>query len=118
VSSDQYLQAQGIVTGDYQSYTGHGWYQTEIELTPEQLQGKVMLKFPGVFNEFWLYVNGQEVLHRPFKGLWWLSDYRFEVDVDLSGKLKPGKNTIVMRHYNPHHFGGMFRRPFLYAAKP
>lgn len=118
VSSDQYLQAQGIVTGDYQSYTGHGWYQTEIELTPEHLQGKVMLKFPGVFNEFWLYVNGQEVLHRPFKGLWWLSDYRFEVDVDLSGKLKPGKNTIVMRHYNPHHFGGMFRRPFLYAAKP
>lgn len=118
VVTDQYLQAQGIVTGEYQSYAGHGWYQTEIELKPEQLQGKVMLKFPGVFNEFWLYVNGQEVFHRPFKGLWWLADYRFEVDVDLSGKLKAGKNTIVIRHYNPHHFGGLFRRPFLYSAKP
>jgi len=35
--------------------------------------------------------------------------------VDLAGKLKPGKNLITLRINNPHHFGGMFRRPFLYA---
>ncbi|MDA1014479.1 MAG: hypothetical protein O3A00_08520 [Planctomycetota bacterium] len=49
--------------------------------------------------------------------MWWLNDYRFERDVDLSGKLKPGKNTIILRGNCEHHFGGMFRRPFLYAAK-
>jgi Domain of unknown function (DUF4838)/Glycosyl hydrolases family 2, sugar binding domain len=117
VRTDLYLQAQGVVTSDYQSYDGHGWYRTDIELTSEQLTKKVFLKFPGVFNEFWLYVNGQEVHHRPFKGLWWLADYRFEVDVDLTNKLQPGKNTLVIRHYNPHHFGGLFRRPFLYRPK-
>jgi len=117
VRSDLYLQAQGIVTKDYQSYTGYGWYRSEIDLSADQTTGKVMLKFPGVFNEFWLYVNGQEVAHRPFKGLWWLADYRFEFEVDLTGKLHAGKNVIVMRHFNPHHFGGMFRRPFLYRAK-
>ncbi len=118
VQTDLYLQAQGIVTSDYQSYVGHGWYRTEIELTPEQVSGNVFLKFPGVFNEFWLYVNGQEAFHRPFKGLWWLADYRFEADVDLTGKLQSGRNTIVIRHHNPHHFGGLFRRPFLYRTIP
>jgi hypothetical protein len=112
--ADVYAQAQGVVTADYQSYTGHAWYQADVELTAEQAGGKVRLRFPGLFNECWLYVNGGEVAHRPFKGVWWMNDYRFEWDVDLAGKLKPGKNSVVVRINNPHHFGGMFRRPFLY----
>ena len=32
VRSDLYLQAQGLVTKDYQSYTGHGWYNTTVKL--------------------------------------------------------------------------------------
>jgi hypothetical protein len=114
VKSDVYLQAQGIVTKDFQSYTGHGWYQTDVELTAEQTQGPIHLRFPGLFNECWLFVNDQEVAHRPFKGVWWLNDYRFEWDVDLAGKLQPGKNSLLVRVHNPHHMGGMFRRPFLY----
>ena len=116
VTSDLYLQAQGIITKDFQSYTGHGWYQADVELTAEQTQGPVHLRFPGLFNECWLYVNGQPVAHRPFKGVWWLNDYRFEWDVDLAGKLQAGKNSLVLRIHNPHHMGGMFRRPFLYRA--
>ena len=48
--------------------------------------------------------------------MWWVNDYRFEWDVDLTGKLKAGKNTIVLRLNNPHHMGGIWRRPFLYEA--
>ena len=114
--TDLYAQAQGIVTEDFQSYTGHLWYDTQIELTSEQIQGQVHLRFPGIFNECWLYVDGVEVGYRPFKGLWWLNDYRFEWDVDLTAKLKPGMNRLTVRLYNPHHFGGMFRRPFLYRV--
>lgn len=117
VRSDLYLQAQGILTPDYQSYTGYGWYQTDVELAAAQTEGKVHLKFPGLFNECWLYVNGEEVAHREFKGVWWMNDYRFEWDVDLAGKLKPGANSIVVRINNPHHMGGMFRRPFLWREK-
>jgi hypothetical protein len=118
VRSDLYLQAQGLVTPDFQSYTGHGWYRVEVSLTEAQTRGAVHLRFPGLFNECWLSVNGKQVAHRPMKGVWWLNDYRFEWDVDVNGKLKPGANTIVLRIHNPHHFGGMFRRPFLYRAKP
>lgn len=116
VNTDLYLQAQGLVTEDYQSLTGHGWYNTTIELTPEQVKGDVHIRFPGIFNETWLYVNGKEVDHRELRAMWWYNDYRFEWDVDLAGHLKAGENTIVVRINNPHHFGGMFRRPFLYRA--
>lgn len=116
--SDLYAQSQGVVTEDYQSFTGYLWYDTEIELNESDVSGTVHLRFPGIFNECWLYLNGNEVAHRPMKGLWWLNDYRFEWDVDLAGKLKPGRNRITLRMYNPHHFGGMFRRPFLYRALP
>lgn len=117
VRTDLYLQVQGVLHSDYQSYTGYGWYNTEVEIPAAKASGKVHILFPGLFNECWLYVNGSLVDHRPFPGLWWISDYKFEWDVDLTGHVKPGKNSITVRINNPHHFGGMFRRPFLYEAK-
>ena len=114
--TDIYLQGQGILNPDGQSYSGHYWYQTALDLKANQTAGNVHLMFPGLFNETWLYVNGELVAHRDYKEPWWLSDYKFEWDVDLSGKLKPGKNVISLRGFNPHHFGGMFRRPFLYRT--
>jgi hypothetical protein len=114
LSTGVYLQGQGIHSPDGQSYTGHYWYQTSMDLNAAQTGGKVHLMMPGLFNEAWLYVNGEYVGHRSYAEPWWLTDYKFMWDVDLSGKLKPGKNTIAVRGFNPHHFGGMFRRPFLY----
>jgi hypothetical protein len=113
--ADLYAQAQGIRHPDRQSYTGSLWYRTDVELTAEQAGGAVHLRFPGLFNECWLYVNGKEAAYREQGKLWWLNDYRFEWDVDLTGKLKAGKNTIALRCSCEHHLGGMFRRPFLYT---
>jgi len=115
--TDLYAQAQGVRDPDRQSFTGDMWYRTNVELTAAQVDTKAHLLFPGLFNECWLYVNGQEVAHRQQGKLWWLNDYAFEWDVDLTGKLKAGKNTIALRANCEHHFGGMFRRPFLYQAK-
>jgi len=113
---DLYAQAQGIRDPDRQSFTGDIWYRTDVELTEDQIKGNVHIMFPGLFNECWLYVNGQEVGYRKQGKLWWLNDYAFEWDVDLSGKLKAGRNTIALRANCEHHFGGMFRRPFLYRS--
>lgn len=109
--SDLYLQAQGLISPDHHSYTGHGWYQTSVTVADP---AKLRVLFPGLFNECWLYVNGYLVGHRPLKEPWWFNDYAFQWDVDLSAALKAGENTLTLRFYNPHHFGGMFRRPFLY----
>lgn len=112
--TDIYAQGQGIRHPGGQSFTGHYWYQTEIDLAAHHTAGRPHLMFPGLFNECWLYVNGELVAHRPFAATWWSTDYRFEWNVDLTGKLKPGKNLLSLRGHNPHHIGGMFRRPFLY----
>ena len=112
--TDVYAQAQGIITPDHHSYTGHMWYRTDLDLKAGDTQGKVRLMFPGLFNECWLYVNGSLVAHRQQRAMWWYNDYKFEWDVDVSGQLKPGKNSVTLRLHNPHHFGGLFRRPFLY----
>jgi hypothetical protein len=104
----------GVRHADRQSYTGHLWYRTKVELTADQAAGTLHIHFPGLFNECWLYINGQEVAYRKQGKLWWLNDYRFEWDADLSGKLKAGKNDIALRCNCEHHFGGMFRRAFLY----
>jgi hypothetical protein len=116
LSADLYAQAQGIRHPDGQSFLGDMWYRTDLDLTADQTRGAVHVRFPGLFNECWLYVNGREVGHREQGKLYWLNDYRFEWDVDLTGQLKPGQNTIALRCNCEHHFGGMFRRPFLYQA--
>ena len=115
--TDIYIQGQGLHNPDGQSYTGHYWYQTTMDLTAAQIGAKPHLMMPGLFNEAWLYVNGERVGHREYTEPWWLTDYKFMWDADLTGKLKPGKNVISVRGFNPHHFGGMFRRPFLYQPK-
>jgi len=115
--TDLYMQAQGVIAQDYHSYTGHAWYRTDVELPGDAAKGPLHVRFPGLFNECWLYINGSLVGHREYKEPWWLTDYKFEWDVDLAGHVKPGANTIALRLYNPHHFGGMFRRPFVYKPR-
>lgn len=114
VRADVYLQGQGLITPDFQSWTGQGWYKQEVELTSEQVKEPVHLMFPGLFNQCTLYINGDPVAERTQHAIWWRNSYDFNWDVDVSGKLKPGVNTIALQIDNPHHFGGMFRRPFLY----
>jgi len=112
--TDLYAQAGGIRHPDRQSFTGDLWYRTDVDLDAEELQGAVHLRFPGVFGECWLYVNGEEAAHREQQKLWWRNDYRFEWDVDLTAKLTAGKSTLTLRSSCEHHLGGLFRRPFLY----
>ena len=114
--TDLYAQALGVRHPDRQSFTGDLWYRTDVELKPDDVSGVTHIRFPGLFNECWLYINGKETAYRKHGKMWWLNDYRFEWDVDLTGKLKAGTNSIVVRANCEHHFAGMFRRPFLYQA--
>jgi len=115
--TDLYLQAQGVLAPGGQAELGHYWYRASVDLDVAGASGPVHIRFPGLFNEAWLYVNGTMVAHRDYREPWWRADYGFEWDVDLSGWLRPGANVIALRGYNPHHFGGMFRRPFLYVPR-
>ena len=71
VRTDLYLQAQGVLAQGGQSALGEYWYRTSLELTGEQLAGNIHLIFPGLFNEAWLYVNGQRTAWREYREPWW-----------------------------------------------
>ncbi len=114
--TDVYMQAQGIRHPDRQSFTGYAWYRTEVDLDKSELTGNAHLMFPGIFNDCWLYVNGELVAYRKQNPMWWNNDYDFQWNVDLAGKLHSGVNSIAVRVQVPHHFGGIFRRPFLYRT--
>ena len=116
VRTDLYIQAQGVRDPDRQGYTGDYWYRTEPALTAEEIGAHARLHFPGLLNACELYVNGVEAARHNQLEPWWFNDYRFfEWDVPLDGKLREGVNIIALRCHNPHHMGGMFWRPFLYA---
>lgn len=114
VRTDLYLQAQGLLADNAVSALGQYWYRCDVSLEPNQSEGPMRLMFPGLFNEAWLYINGHVVAHRAYEEPWWKNDYRFEWDADVSGRFKEGHNIIAIRGYNPHHFAGIFRRPFIY----
>ncbi len=113
--TDLYVQAQGVRDPDRQSYTGDLWYRTDVELSPDQVARHPHILFPGLFNECEFYVNGREVGRRTQNALWWLNDYRFEWDLPVDEVVRVGENALALRCHNPHHMGGMFRRPLLYA---
>ncbi len=114
VRTDLYAQAQGVLHPDGQSFTGFLWYKTPVKLSAAEAAAAARIRFPGLFGEAWLYVNGELVEHRVQHQMWWNNSYRFDWDADLVGKLKPGENDITLRVRNTHHQGGLFRRPFLY----
>ena len=117
IRTDLYVQAQGVRLPDQRSFVGDLWYRTNVKLSKAQASASPHIRFPGLFNNCELYVDGVEVAKREIKDLWWLNDYRFEWDVSLQDRLRAGGNAIALRCHNPHHMGGMFRRPFLYAPR-
>jgi hypothetical protein len=86
VRTDLYLQGQGVS----QQPLGHYWYATSFTLPTGASTEKLSPHVPRAFNEAWLYINGELVAHRNCKEPWWLTDYRFDWDVDLSKYTRPG----------------------------
>lgn len=75
-------------------YKGVAWYRTTVRL-PTQYDGKVMLWFGAVDEDATVWVNGQEVGHKPDKN----ESNPFEFDV--TSAIKPGQpNLIAVRAVN------------------
>ena len=85
-----------------------------VPLSASEAKKNVHIRFPGLFGEARLYVNGRLVAYRSQAPMWWNNDYAFHWDVALAGTLQADDNVIVVRNRIQHHVGGMFHRPFLY----
>ena len=116
--TDLYMEAQGVAGPGGGEYNGFVWYRTEVEVSAADAERDLRVHFPGLFGKAWLYVDGYLAAYRDWRPMYWHNDYRFDWDVDLGGRLAPGTRTLALRVHNEHHMGGIWRRPFLYAAEP
>ncbi len=69
--------------------TGEGWYKRVLTVTKEQLSGRVLLNFDGVYMDSTLFVNGTEA------GSWTYGYSSFEHDI--TEQLHEGDNELLMR---------------------
>ncbi|MBQ9947302.1 MAG: DUF4982 domain-containing protein [Oscillospiraceae bacterium] len=69
--------------------TGEGWYRRTLSVSAEQLSGRVLLNFDGVYMNSTVFVNGKEV------GTWTYGYSAFEYDI--TDFLSEGDNEILVR---------------------
>jgi len=95
-------------------YDGYGWYRATINIPKNAADKPLRIYLGGVINEGWVWINGNYAGHREHK-LWWAGRDALEMDVDATGKVKAGPNTIAIRVWNDAEIGGLYRRGFLYT---
>lgn len=71
---------------------GEGWYVKTLNVTEEDLQGRVSLYFEGAYNQSWVYVNGEECNHNVYG----YNGFKF----DVTDKLHVGENSVVVKVVN------------------
>lgn len=76
--------------------TGEGWYRRSLPCSAEQLSGRVLLNFDGVYMNSTLFVNGKKV------GSWTYGYSAFEHDI--TDFLHEGENELLLRvsHQSPN----------------
>jgi len=68
---------------------GIGWYRKQFEMTKEQLDKKVFIRFDGVYQNSTVWINGQRLGTRP-------NGY-ISFEYDLTPYLKLGENTLDVK---------------------
>lgn len=76
--------------------TGEGWYRRSLPCSAEQLSGRVLLNFDGVYMNSTLFVNGKEA------GSWTYGYSAFEHNI--TDFLHEGENELLLRvfHQSPN----------------
>ncbi len=95
-------------------YVGAGWYRRSIE-APERLDGRrVYLRFGGVDESCWLWVNGEYAGRHHIGPEGWNVSFR----LDITPFLKPGENLLAVRVMNTAWAGGIYRPVRLEVYEP
>ncbi|MFA9480030.1 DUF4838 domain-containing protein [Phycisphaerales bacterium AB-hyl4] len=82
-------------------YLGYGWYVTTFNMPKLWTEQSVRLRFEGVDEQAWVYVNGKmvgehtvESENKPVEELW---DRPFEIEVASESFIPNGENLLVVR---------------------
>jgi len=95
------------------NYDGYAWYRGEFEVSKEILDKKLYLVFGAVDESCYVYINGNFVGKHDVGEAGWNMPFK----IDITGKLKEGKNKIVIKVYDSLNYGGIWQKIKLFTEK-
>jgi len=105
-----YWQDAGLAQ---EGYVGYGWYRVQVEVPPNAAPKgtRLMLRFEGVDAAATVYINSRLAgKHKYVPGRSWQTPF----ELDVTDKLKPGRNLLAVRVYTGGGKGGVYGRVVLY----
>ncbi len=98
----------------YEGFDGVGWYRVRFELTEEQAAAeKVTLRIGAIDEDGWVWLNGEQVGEIIFDINVNENSWQEPLDVDATGKLRAGTNTVAVRVRDRSGAGGLWQRSYL-----
>jgi len=100
------------------NYDGYAWYARDFELPPAWKGKKIVLHIGAADDEAWVYLNGELIgdhLEKDYPEIWWEASFEFDITERIRWN---GPNHLVVRLYDSHLEGGIWKSVFIRAEKP
>jgi len=102
-----------------EDYNGLAWYRTTFEVEPEDLDRPVRLVFEAVDEACKVWVNGTQLLDRPFPYQGNVDSWQEAFEVDVSQVVRADRpNTLAVRVEDNAGAGGIWRQVWLVTTPP
>lgn len=90
-------------------FDGYGWYRNTFEVSKADVGKKVEITFGAVDESCTIWVNGKQVLDRPYPYKGDGNSWSTPFTVDVTSAVVPGKNVIAVRVGDKAGQGGIWR---------
>ena len=91
-----------------EDYNGPAWYRTRFEVAQDKVKSRVQLVFGAVDEACTVWVNGQELLERPYPYLGNTNSWQEAFEVDITAVVRyDRRNTVVVRVTDHGGVGGI-----------
>ena len=98
----------------YEGYDGVGWYRVTFDLTEEQAASeKVVLRIGAIDEDGWVWLNGEKVGEIIYDANVNEDSWKEPLDIDATGRLHAGTNTVAVRVRDRSGAGGLWQRSYL-----
>ena len=89
------------------NFDGFGWYRVNFTVPKIPSDSKVLLHFSSVDEACKVYVNGEQLLDRPYPYKGDRNSWRMPFQIDITDRVKPGRNQLTVRVEDKSGMGGI-----------
>ena len=102
-----------------EDYNGSAWYRTRFEVTQDKVTSRVQLVFGAVDEACTVWVNGKELLKRPYPNQGNTNSWREAFEIDITEVVRyDAPNTVAVRVSDNSGVGGIWRPAWVNQVAP